>query len=73
MSALKLASMVTVFGVIVGSTACKGRDDATSRGTDTMVTTTKVPVRDTTIVRADTTIHTDTIKKTDHAQDAKKP
>jgi hypothetical protein len=65
--------MVAAFGAIVGSAACKGNADSTSKGTDTLVTTTKVPVRDTTIVKADTTIHVDTVKKTDHAADAKKP
>jgi hypothetical protein len=72
MSALKLASMVAAFGAIVGSTACKG-NETNAKGTDTMVTTTKVPVRDTTVVKSDTTIHTDTVKKTDHIKDAKKP
>ncbi|MEP7066383.1 MAG: hypothetical protein ABI889_10150 [Gemmatimonadota bacterium] len=71
MSVLKLASMVAVFGAIVSTTACKNNGDTTTKGVDTMVTTTKVPVRDTTIVKADTTIHTDTVKKTDHAADVK--
>jgi hypothetical protein len=72
MSALKLASMVAAFGAITASTACKGNGDTTAKGVDTMVTTTKVPVRDTTVVKADTTIHVDTVKKTDHISDAKK-
>jgi hypothetical protein len=71
MNALKLASMAAAFGAIVGASACKGNNEATVKGTDTMVTTTKV--RDTTIVKSDTTIHTDTVKKTDHGADAKKP
>jgi hypothetical protein len=71
MSALKLASMVAVFGAIAASSGCKN-NDTTAKGTDTMVTTTKVPVRDTTVIRSDTTIHTDTVKKTDHAADMKK-
>jgi hypothetical protein len=73
MSALKLASMVAAFGVVVGSTACKGdrSGDSTVKSVDTMVTTTKV--RDTTVVKADTTVHVDTVKKTQHAPDAKKP
>ena len=72
MSALKLASMVAAFGVVVGSTACnKGDHDNTVKGVDTMVTSTKV--RDTTVVKSDTTVHTDTVKQTHHVPDAKKP
>jgi hypothetical protein len=73
MSALKLASMAAVFGAVVGSTACKGgrSGDSTARSVDTSVTTTKV--RDTTVVKADTTVHVDTTKQTHHVPDAKKP
>ena len=61
MSTVKLASMVAAFGVIVGATACKGDRDSTVKGVDTVVTSTKV--RDTTVVKSDTTIHTDTVKQ----------
>jgi hypothetical protein len=73
MSAFKLASMVAAFGAIVISTACKGdhAGDNTAKGVDTMVTTTKV--RDTTVVKSDTTVHLDTVKKTSHVPNAKKP
>ena len=71
MSALKIASMVAAFGAIVTATACKNGGDNTTKGVDTMVTSTKV--RDTTVVKSDTTIHTDTVKKTNHVPDAKKP
>ena len=71
MRTLKLASMIAAFGAIVISTACKNDRDTTSKGVDTLVTTTKV--RDTTVVKADTTIHVDTVKKTNHVPDAKKP
>jgi hypothetical protein len=71
MSALKLASMVAAFGVIVGSTACKGSHDETVKGVDTLVNSTRV--RDTTVVKSDTTVHTDTVKQTHHVPDAKKP
>jgi hypothetical protein len=71
MSALKLASTIAALGALVISTACKNDRDNTTKGIDTMVTTTKV--RDTTVVKSDTTIHTDTVKKTNHVGDAKKP
>ena len=73
MNALKLASLVATVGASVLSSACKGdhAGDNPANGVDTMVTSTKV--RDTTVVKSDTTIHTDTVKKTDHAADAKKP
>jgi hypothetical protein len=70
MNALKLASTVAAVGAIVASVSCKNGDN-TTKGVDTMVTTTKV--RDTTVVKADTTIHVDTVKKTNHVGDAKKP
>jgi hypothetical protein len=71
MNALKLASMVATVGAIVVSSACKGSGDNTTKGVDTTVTSTRV--RDTTVVKSDTTIHTDTVKKTNHVPDAKKP
>ena len=73
MNALKLASMVATVGAIVVSSACKGdhAGDNTTKGVDTTVTSTRV--RDTTVVKSDTTIHTDTVKKTNHVPDAKKP
>ena len=71
MSTVKLASMIAAFGVIVGAPACKGDHDSTVKGVDTMVTSTRV--RDTTVVKSDTTIHTDTVKQTHHVPDAKKP
>jgi len=70
MSALKLASMVAAFGAIVAVNACKGDNERTTKGVDTMVTSTKV--RDTTVVKSDTTVHVDTVKKTTHVPDAKK-
>jgi hypothetical protein len=71
MSAFKLASMVAAFGAVVISTACKGDHESTVKGVDTMVTSTKV--RDTTVVKSDTTVHVDTVKKTNHVPEAKKP
>jgi hypothetical protein len=71
MSALKLASILAASGVIAGFAACNGKHDETVKGVDTMVTSTRV--RDTTVVKSDTTIHTDTVKQTHHVPDAKKP
>ena len=71
MSAFKVASMIAALGAIVSSTACKNNNENTTKGVDTMITSTKV--RDTTVVKSDTTVHTDTVKKTDHVPDAKKP
>ena len=71
MSTLKIASMVAAFGAIATVTACNKGGESTTKGVDTMVTSTKV--RDTTVVKSDTTVHTDTVKKTNHVPDAKKP
>lgn len=73
MSALKLASTVAALGAILVSSACKGdhAGDNTMKGVDTAVTTTKV--RDTTVVKADTTVHVDTVKQTHNVPEKKKP
>ncbi|MBK5188904.1 MAG: hypothetical protein JJD97_11725 [Gemmatimonadaceae bacterium] len=73
MNVFNLATAVTVFGVILSSTACKNDRSGTmtEKSVDTSVVTTKV--RDTTIVKADTTVHVDTVKQTHHVPDAKKP
>ncbi|HMA03549.1 MAG: hypothetical protein ACM34L_02855 [Gemmatimonas sp.] len=71
MSTLKLASMVAAFGAIATVSACNKGSENTTKGVDTTVTSTRV--RDTTVVKSDTTVHTDTVKKTTHVPDAKKP
>lgn len=73
MRAYTVAAAVISFGAVVGASACKNEHgaDTTSKGVDTVVTSVKV--KDTTVVRADTTIHTDTVKQTHHLPDAKKP
>jgi hypothetical protein len=47
-----------------------GSLDTTRTGVDTSVQSTRV--KDTTVVKADTSIDVDTTKKTDHGKDAKK-
>ncbi len=71
MSVLKMITLVAALGAVAASTACKGGSDSTVKGVDTVVKTTQV--RDTTVVKADTTIHVDTVKNTSHGADAKKP
>lgn len=68
MSVSKLASSVLAMGVLVSASACN-KGETTVKGVDTTVVTSKV--RDTTIVKADTTIHVDTVKKTHNVPGAK--
>ncbi len=70
MKMLKLASIVTSFVAIVGIAACGRGDSTTQKAVDTTVVTSKV--RDTTIVKSDTTVKVDTVKKT-HNIPVKKP
>jgi glutamate formiminotransferase len=65
-------------GALLAAVGCKRADanadagdgEHTRTGTDTVVTTT--PVKDTTIVKADTNIAVDTLKKTDNVPDKAK-
>jgi hypothetical protein len=68
---MKLITLVAVSAVAVASTGCKGGSDTTVKGVDTVITSTKV--RDTTVVKADTTVHVDTVKQTHNVPDAAKP
>lgn len=72
-----MRTMVATLSLLAALTACGPRADTeTGRaggtgnaGTDTSITTSKV--RDTTVVKADTSIDVDTVKKTDNANDAR--
>lgn len=71
MSAAKLTTLVAAVALTVVTVGCKGGSESTVKSVDTLVTTTKV--RDTTVIKADTTVHLDTVKQTHNAPDAKKP
>ena len=69
----KIAAALVMVALVAG---CEKRDTDTGAldkdrgGVDTVVQSSSI--KDTTVVRADTTIDVDTIKKTDHIDDNKK-
>ncbi len=74
MDSRKTALTLAVIAPLILASACKKSDgaaDSTASGQDTVITT--HAVRDTTVVKSDTTIHTDTVKATHHDSNATKP
>lgn len=69
MKVLKLASVVASFVAILGIAACGRGDTTTQKSVDTTVVTSKV--RDTTIVKSDTTVKVDTVKDTHNIPSSK--
>ena len=59
-----MRTWLAAFGVLALLAGCERRHDATRSGTDTVIRSSTV--KDTTIVRADTSIAVDTVRKTSH-------
>jgi hypothetical protein len=71
-SAVIAAAAFVVIGVFAGCSNGGTSDSNTQHATTTDTTTMSTRVKDTAIVRHDTTVTVDTLKKTDHAKKAKK-